>query len=95
MAFTFTQVKDVVVEINKEEDAALLRILVMKEKEIVMDLMMVVGMMVMRGAETILYVEATIARNLVVFITKRTTVVSNLLTQQLSNQKLFCIQGLC
>merc|ERR1740137_111244 len=48
------------------------------------------------GAETILYVEATIARSLVVFITKRTTVVSNLLTpQQLSNQKLFCIQELC
>ena len=89
------QGKDAAVVITREEDVALLTNLVMKEKEIVMDLMMVVGMMVMRGAETILYVEATIARSLVVFITKRTTVVSNLLTQQLSNQKLFCIQGLC
>ena len=43
-------IKDVLAEITKAEDVALLRILVMKEKEIVMVQVMEVSMMVMKGA---------------------------------------------
>ena len=46
---------------NQEEDAVLLAILVMKEKETVMVLVMEVSMMVMRGVKEILSAAAIIA----------------------------------
>ena len=69
------QVNDVVGVTIKEEDVVLLRIHVMKEKGTVMDQVMVVVMMVMQVAKEIFCVEATIARNLVHFTTKRMTAV--------------------
>ena len=56
-------------------DAAHLRILVMRERVIVMDLVMEGVMMDMMGAKEILSVEATIARSLDYSTTKRMTVV--------------------
>ena len=62
---------------NQEEDAVLLAILVMKEKETVMVLMMEVSMMVMRGVKEILSAAAIIARNLAFTSTRRMIVVKN------------------
>ena len=73
------QGKDAAVVITREEDVALLTNLVMKEKEIVMDLVMVVVMMVMLDAKENLYVGAIIVRNLVLTTMKKTTVVKSLL----------------
>ena len=65
------------VEIIKEEDVAHQRILVMKERVTVMDLVMEVVMMVIKAARENLYVEVTTARNLVPTIMKKMTVVKN------------------
>ena len=59
----------------KVGDVALLRIHAMKEKETVMDQVMVEVMMVMQDVKEILCVEATIARNLVHFTMTRMTAV--------------------
>ena len=66
------------VETIKEEDAALLRILVMKEKETVMVLVMVVSMMVMLDVKEILNVEVIIVRNLELTTMRRMTVARSL-----------------
>ena len=58
-------------------DAALLRILVMKEKETVMDVVMEVLMMVMKGAREILCVAATTASSLVYTTMIKMTAVRN------------------
>ena len=71
------QVNDVVGVTIKEEDAALLRIHVMKEKGTVMDQVMEVVMMAMQVAKEIFCVEAIIARNLVTIIMKRMIAVRN------------------
>ena len=81
------KVKDAVVVTIKEEDAVLQKNLVMKEKETVMDLVMVVVMMVIMDVKEILYVEAIIARSLVHSTTAGTTVVRNQ-ELQLSNKNL-------
>jgi len=60
------------------EDAALLRILVMKVKVIVMVQVMEEAMMGEKVAKEILFVEATIARNSASFSMKRMIVVRNL-----------------
>ena len=62
---------------RRVKDAALLPILVMKEKETVMVLMMEVSMMVMRGVKEILSAAAIIARYLAFTSTRRTIVVKN------------------
>ena len=67
----FTQVKGVVAVITRVEDVALLRILVRKEKEIVMDQVMEVVMMDIKDVKGIFNVEATIAGNLVSTSTKK------------------------
>merc|ERR1719322_1854431 len=77
LCWSLHQVRDALVEIIKEEDVAHQRILVMKERVTVMDLVMEVVMMVIKAAKEILYVEATIARNLVHTIMKKMTVVKN------------------
>ena len=60
---------------TKEEDAALLRIHVMKEKVIVMDQVMGVNMMVMMVVKEILCVEVTIVRSLDITTMRRMTAV--------------------
>ena len=60
-----------------EDDAVLLRILVMKEKETVMDVVMEVLMMVMKGAREILCVAAKTASSLVFTTMIKTTAVRN------------------
>ena len=65
------------VEIIKEEDVAHQRILVMKERVTVMDLVMEVVMVVIKAARENFYVEVTTARNLVPTIMKKMTVVKN------------------
>eukprot|EP00092_Neocalanus_flemingeri_P056749 GFUD01067318.1.p1 GENE.GFUD01067318.1~~GFUD01067318.1.p1 ORF type:complete len:297 (+),score=61.61 GFUD01067318.1:1-891(+) len=84
------KVKDAVVEIIKDEDVVLQRILVMKEKETVMALVMVVVMMVVLGVKEVLCVEAIIVKSLVHSTMKRTTAVK-ILQHQLENQKQFII----
>ena len=59
------------------DDAALLRILVMKEKETVMDVVMEVLMMVMKCARKILCVAATTASSLACTTMIKTTAVRN------------------
>jgi len=59
------------------EDVALRRILAMKERVIVMDLVMEVVMMDTRAVKEILYVGAIIVRSLVCFTMRRMTVVRN------------------
>ena len=59
-----------------ERDAALLKILAMREKETVMDLVTEVYTMVMLDAKEILSVGPTIVESLVSTITRRMTVVS-------------------
>jgi len=68
----------VVVVIMANEDAAHLKTLVVKVREIVMDLMMVAYMMVMTDVEETLCVEATTVKSLDLTITRRTTAVKNL-----------------
>ena len=63
-------------EITMERDAALLKILAMREKETVMDLVTEVYTMVMLDAKEILSVGPTIVESLVSTITRRTTAVS-------------------
>ena len=63
-------------EITMERDAALLKILAMREKETVMDLVTEVYTMVMLDAKEILSVGPTIVESLVSTITRRMTVVS-------------------
>ena len=63
---------------TKEGDVALLRNLVMKEKVIVMALVMVVNMMAMLGVRETLYVGATTVPNLELSIILRMTVVRSL-----------------
>ena len=70
---------------TKEGDVALLRNLVMKEKVIVMALVMVVNMMAMLDVREILSVVATIAISLEHSTMKRTTVARNLYLLQLRN----------
>ena len=65
------------VETIKVEDVALPRILVMKERETVMDLVMEVPMMDMLVVKESLYVAAIIARSLEHSIMKKTTAVRN------------------
>ena len=60
---------------TKEEDAALLRIHVMKEKVIAMDQVMGVNMMVMMVVKEILCVEVTIVRSLDITTMRRMTAV--------------------
>ena len=74
---------------RRVKDVALLPILVVKEKETVMVLLMVVNMMVIMDVREILYVEATIARNLEYSTMKKTIAVRNLLQLQLNRRKLF------
>ena len=64
MLISTAQDKDVPGEIIKTEDVALLRILVVKEKETVMVQGMEVSMMVMLGAEETWCVAVTTARSL-------------------------------
>jgi len=71
--------------IFREEDAALLRIHVVRVKETVMDLVMVASMMDMLGAKEISSVEVTTARRLELTIIRKTTVVRSRL-HQLRNQ---------
>jgi len=68
-----------VVVIMANEDAALLKTLVAKAREIVMDLKMADYMMVMRDVEETLCVETTIVKSLDLTIMRRTTAVKNLL----------------
>jgi len=62
-------------------DVALLRILVMKERVIVMDQVMEVVMMDMQAVKEILFVEATIVRSLDYSTTRRMTAVRDPLPQ--------------
>ena len=63
---------------SRTGDAVHLRILVMKEKETVMVLVMEVNMMVIEVANKVLFAEVTIAENLVFIIMKRMTVARSL-----------------
>jgi len=72
-----SKVRDVLVETIKEEDVVLQRILVMKEKETVMDLVMEVNMMDTEDVREILCVEATIVNNLDIITMKRMIAVKN------------------
>jgi len=65
------QVRDVLVETIKEEDAVLQRILVRKEKETVMDLVMEVNMMDTEDVSQDWFVELIIAESLVSTFMKR------------------------
>ena len=65
-------------ETTREEDAALLRILAMREKETVMDLVMEVVMMAMKDAKENFSVEVITANSLVCTTTRKTTAVRNL-----------------
>jgi hypothetical protein len=76
-------------EIIKEGDVALLRILVMKEKVIVMDQVMEVVMMGTRDVKEIFNVEAIIVESLVSTSMKKMTAVKNLLPSVLSLRFLF------
>ena len=76
------KVKDAVVAITKAEGVVHLRVLVMKEKETVMVLVMEVAMMAIEVVEETLSVEATTARSLVLTITRRMIVVRNLPSQR-------------
>ena len=60
---------------TKEEDAVLQKNLVMKERETVMDLVMVVVMMAMLDVRGISYVAAIIVNSLVLTSMTKTTVV--------------------
>ena len=62
---------------TKEEDVALLRIHVMKEKVIVMDLVMVVNMMAMPDVKELSCVEVIIVRSLELITMRKMTVVSS------------------
>ena len=64
---------------TKEEDAVLQTHLVMKEKVIVMDLMMAANMTVMLDVREILYVEVIIVKSLVLTSMKKMIVVRSLL----------------
>ena len=76
------KVKDAVVAITKAEGVVHLRVLVMKEKETVMVLVMEVAMMAIEVVEETLSVEATTARSLELTITRRMIVVRNLPSQR-------------
>ena len=65
-------------EITRGEDAALLRILAMREKETEMDLVMEAVMMAMKDAKENFSVEAITANSLVCTTTRKTTAVRNL-----------------
>jgi hypothetical protein len=65
------------------DDAVLLRILVMKEKGIVMEKQMVDNMMATEGAREILSVEVTIVSSLVITTMRRMTAVKSLIKQLL------------
>ena len=69
------QVKDAEVETMKERDAVLLNNPVMKERVIVMAVVMVASMMVTVGARETSSVGATTASSLVCITTQKTTVV--------------------
>ena len=71
------QVRDVLEETTMEEDAALLSILAMKEKETVTDLEMEEPMTDTRDVRETWYVAATTARSLVSTTMRRTTAVNN------------------
>ena len=65
-------------EITRGEDAVLLRILAMREKETVMDLVMEVVMMAMKDAKENFSVEAITVNSLVCTTTRKMTAVRNL-----------------
>jgi len=71
------QDKDAVDVTIKEEGAVHLRILVMKERETVMDLVMEVAMMAMQVVKENLFVGVIIVRSLERIIMTRMTVVRN------------------
>jgi len=73
------QVRDAVVVIIKAGDAVLRRILVMRARVTVMDLVMEVVMMAMLGVKEILFVGVIIVRSLENIIMKKMTAVRNLL----------------
>jgi len=77
------QGKDAQVVTIKEGDAALLKTRVVKEREIVMDLVMEVSMMDMMDAREILNVAATTASSLVVSTMKKMIAARNLQILQL------------
>ena len=78
MHFIHFQVKDATVVTTGPEDAALLRILVVKGKVIVMVQVTEEAMMVKKAAKEILFVEVTIAKSLASFSMKRMIVARNL-----------------
>ena len=77
IGLSLLQVRGVLEETIKEEDVVLQRILVMKEKETVMDLEMEDNMMDMQDVREILCVAATIVNSLDTIIMKKMIAVKN------------------
>ena len=75
------QVRSVLAGTTMVRDVVLQRIHVMKERETVMDLVMVVSMMVMLGAGEILCVAATTVSSLELTTTPRMTAVRDLMVR--------------